>query len=136
MTAPLDLLPQLFENDSSGDALGDAFCSANDAQSRRVQGITLTPAWLVERMLDEVSLEAFDTIVDCGAGTGRFTIAAARRFPKARVVAVEQNPELLALLRQRLWECGLNKRVSVVEGDFRAVDIPRAGRTLFLGNPP
>jgi adenine-specific DNA-methyltransferase len=138
VTAPLDLLPQLvlFENDSSCDALGDAFCLANDAQSRRVQGITLTPAWLVERMLDEVSLEAFDTIVDCGAGTGRFTIAAARRFPKARVVAVEQNPELIALLRQRLSEFGLNKRVSVVEGDFREVDIPRAGRTLFLGNPP
>ena len=138
MNSPLDLLPQLalFENDSGGDALGDAFCTANDAQSRRTQGITLTPAWLVERMLDEVSDEAFDTIVDCGAGTGRFTIAAARRFPQARVVAVEQNPELITLLRQRLWECGFNKRVSVVEGDFRTADIPRAGRTLFLGNPP
>jgi FkbM family methyltransferase len=138
MNSPPDLLPQLalFENDSSGDALGDAFCMANDAQSRRIHGITLTPEWLVARMLDEVSDEVFDTIVDCGAGTGRFTIAAARRFPKARMVAVEQNPELIALLRQRLWECGLNKCVSVVEGDFRTADVPRAGRTLFLGNPP
>lgn len=138
MAGPLDHVPQptLFEPDSGSDALGDAFCITNDAQTRRLQGITLTPAWLVERMLDEVGDEAFDTLVDCGAGTGRFTIAAARRFPKAHIVAVEQNPELIALLRQRLWECGLNSRVSVVEGDFRAVDIPRLGRTLFLGNPP
>ena len=138
MAGPLDHVPQptLFEPDSGSDALGDAFCITNDAQTRRLQGITLTPAWLVERMLDEVGDEAFDTLVDCGAGTGRFTIAAARRFPKAHIVAVEQNPELIALLRQRLWECGLNSRVSVVEGDFRVVDIPRLGRTLFLGNPP
>ncbi len=138
MNSPLDLPPQLalFDKDASRDLLGEAFCTANNAQSRRVQGITLTPEWLVERMLDEVSNEAFDTIVDCGAGTGRFAVAAAQRFPNARVVAVEQNPELIALLRQRLWECGLNKRVSVVEGDFREAGIPRAGRTLFLGNPP
>ncbi len=133
-----DFAPQLalFEADASTDALGDAYCVENDAQARRVQGITLTPAWLVERMLDEVSDERFDTIVDCGAGTGRFAIAAALRFPAARVVAVEQNPELVALLRQRLWECGVSQRVDIVEGDFRSVAIPRKGRALFVGNPP
>ena len=126
----------LFDADPSRDALGDAYCADHDAQSRRAQGITLTPAWLVERMLDEVCGDGFDTIVDCGAGTGRFTIAAARRFAHARIVAVEHNADLVALLRQRLWECGVSDRVDVIEGDFRAVTIPRVGRTLFLGNPP
>ena len=93
--ASLDSMPQLalFENDADVnpniDGLGEAFCLANDAPSRRAEGITLTPAWLVERMLDEVASDGFETIVDCGAGTGRFAIAAARRFPAARVIAVE-----------------------------------------------
>ena len=126
----------LLDADVQHDALGAAFCIDNDAQARRLHGITLTPAWLVERMLDEVGGAGFDTIVDCGAGTGRFAIAAALRFPKARVVAVESNPDLIVLLRQRLWECGLAGRVVVIEGDFRTMTIPRAGRTLFLGNPP
>ena len=142
----LELMPQLalFEDDASVeghadvtvDALGEAYCLAHDAQTRRTQGITLTPAWLVERMLDEVASDGFETIVDCGAGTGRFAIAAARRFSAARVIAVEQNPELAALLRQRLWECGLLGRVAVIDGDFRSVALPTSGRTLFLGNPP
>ena len=144
--ASLDSMPQLalFENDANAqgksdtniDALGEAYCLANDAQTRRAEGITLTPAWLVERMLDEVAGDGFETIVDCGAGTGRFAIAAARRFPAARVVAVEQNPELARLLRQRLREYGWLGRVTVIEGDFRSATIPTSGRTLFLGNPP
>lgn len=126
----------LFGGDVFDDAVGAAYCVENDAQARRAQGITLTPEWLVDRMLDEVSGDAFDTIVDCGAGTGRFAIAAALRFPKAHVVAVEQDAELLALLRQRLRECGLAGRIALIEGDFRSVAIPRRGRTLFVGNPP
>ena len=127
---------ELFEPGSNADALGDTFCIDNDAQSRRAHGITLTPPWLVGRMLDEVQGRAFQTIVDCGAGTGRFAIAAALRFPRARVVAVEQHPELVALLRQRVRESGLAQRVSVIEGDFREVHLPLQGRSLFIGNPP
>ena len=133
---PLSSQAELFDANALGDVLGDAFCAANDADSRRPHGITLTPAWLVERMLDEVQNDAFQTIVDCGAGTGRFAIAAALRFPKARVVAVEQHPELVLLLRQRLVESCVSRRVTVVEGDFREVHIPTRGKTLFIGNPP
>ena len=51
---PLSSQVELFDANALGDVLGDAFCAANDADSRRPHGITLTPAWLVERMLDEV----------------------------------------------------------------------------------
>ena len=116
VSEPLDRAAQLalFDGDVRHDALGAAFCEDNDAQARRLHGITLTPTWLVDRMLDEVSGETFDTIVDCGAGTGRFAITAALRFSKARIVAVEQNADLIALLRQRLRECGLVNRVAVI----------------------
>ena len=146
VNSSLDSMPQLalFEIDAKAqghadmnvDTLGEAYCLANNALTRRSQGITLTPAWLVERMLDEVADDGFDTIIDCGAGTGRFAIAAARRFPTARVIAVEQNSDLATLLRQRLRECGLLGRVDIIAGDFRSVTIPTSGKTLFLGNPP
>ena len=133
---PLQSQAELFDADTLGDSLGDAFCAANDADSRRPHGITLTPLWLVERMLDEVQDGGFQTIVDCGAGTGRFAIAAALRFPKARIVAIEQHPELVLLLRRRIVESGVSQRVTVVEGDFREVHVPTRGKTLFIGNPP
>ena len=127
---------ELFDPSAVSDALGAAWCVQNDAASRRAQGITLTPPWLVERMLDEVIDTPYDTNVDCGAGTGRFAMAAAPRFPEARIVAIEQSAELIVLLRQGLRESGLAGRVEVIEGDFRDVPIPRTGRTLYLGNPP
>jgi hypothetical protein len=120
----------------SFDDRGDAFCLVNDAASRRSEGITLTPRWLVDGMLAAVAGHAFETIVDCGAGTGRFAIAAALRFPKARVVAIEQNATLAALLRQRAEEHGVATRIDIVLGDFREVDVPLIGRALFVGNPP
>ena len=127
---------ELFDSGPRSDALGEAYCVDHDAASRRRQGITLTPHWLVERMLDAVSEGGYQTFVDCGAGTGRFAIAAALRFPTARVIAIEQSAELATLLRQRLRECGVSGRVEVVEADFREVALLRRGKTLFIGNPP
>lgn len=128
--------PDLFGMADVYDALGDAFCIENDAASRRGEGITLTPRWLVDCMLNSVGHGEFETIVDCGAGTGRFAIAAALRFPRARIVAVEQNEVLAALLTQRAAEQGVERRIDIVVGDFRDARVPLAGRTLFVGNPP
>ena len=137
MSVPLQQQVELFDPPTADDALGEAYSQANAPEDRRVHGITLTPAWLVDRMLDlAASRGAFDTIVDCGAGTGRFAIAAALRFPRAKVVAVETHPEMAALLRQRLRECSLARRIDVVEADFREASLPLRGRTLFIGNPP
>jgi SAM-dependent methyltransferase len=44
-------------------------------------------------------LSATSTVVDLGAGTGRFALAAARRF--GRVIAVDVSPAMLNSLRER-----------------------------------
>lgn len=120
-----------------GDTEAQAFCAHTSPQSRREQGITFTPDWLVERMLARAAvLGAFDTIVDAGAGTGRFALAAARRFPRASVIAVELNEDLVRALQTRIREAGLSARIRVVGGDYRAVQLEPRGRTLFVGNPP
>ena len=127
----------LFATGAGEDLLGERFCLDNDALTRRASGITLTPQWLVDAMLARYGAdEGFYTIVDCGAGTGRFAIAAARRWPAARLVAVERGREMAALLRQRLVETGMSRRVEIIVDDFRHFVAPTAGRTLYLGNPP
>jgi tRNA/tmRNA/rRNA uracil-C5-methylase (TrmA/RlmC/RlmD family) len=44
-------------------------------------------------------LDATSTVVDLGAGTGRFALAAARRF--GHVTAVDISPAMLEFLRRR-----------------------------------
>lgn len=137
MTSAL-MQPDLFEVDERlSDPQADDYCTRVPAALRRGEGITFTPEWLVDRMLDHCAqLGDFDTIVDPGAGSGRFAIAAAKRFPLAQVLAIERNAELAAQLRQRLQGLQLTNRVRVIEGDFRNVAITTNGRVLYVGNPP
>ena len=51
---------------------------------------------------------------DAGAGSGRFLLAAARRFPNAKLVAVETDPLALAILRANLAVRGLARRAGPV----------------------
>jgi Methyltransferase domain len=124
------------------DPLGDHYSRSVSAQDRRSIGATLTPAAIVNAMLGWAQREAAalgspSRVVDPGAGTGRFAISAARAFPNAHVIAVENSSVMLALLRANLHAAGLGHRIEVVAHDFRAVELPpKAGPTLFLGNPP
>jgi hypothetical protein len=120
------------------DPVGRDFCLERPAAERRAFGITLTPEWLVNWMLDRcAAFGDFDCIVDPGCGTARFASAAARRWPRVRVIGVESQQELAALARDVLANSGLNHRVEVAAADYRCFDLPRfAGRTLFIGNPP
>jgi hypothetical protein len=73
------LQADLFDADATYDAIGATVCARMTADDRRSRGITLTPQWLVDLMLRRVrSHGSFDNIVDAGAGSGRFCMAAAR----------------------------------------------------------
>ena len=66
-------------------------------------------------MLAELGIGADATVVDIGAGTGQFTLAAAGAV--GRVVAVDVSPVMLARLREKLAERGAGN-VETVEGGF------------------
>jgi SAM-dependent methyltransferase len=57
-------------------------------------------------------------VLDLGAGTGTGTIALARCFAGADVVAVDQSPEMLARIRSRAAALGLAGRVTTVQADL------------------
>lgn len=54
------------------------------------------------------------TLVDLGAGTGRFVIAAAREF--GRIVAIDVSPEMLSVVRKRAAAAGLSNLNCVQAG--------------------
>jgi ubiquinone/menaquinone biosynthesis C-methylase UbiE len=66
-------------------------------------------------VLREYGLGPTATVVDLGAGTGRFALAAARCF--GRVVAVDVSPAMLGLLGDRVAEAGLSN-VECVRAGF------------------
>lgn len=65
--------------------------------------------------LQSLGLEAGSTVVDLGAGTGQFTIAAASVC--TRVIAVDVSPLMLDQIRTKVSEAGL-ANVEVVEAGF------------------
>lgn len=71
-----------------------------------------------ERIVALAAPTAKDTVLEVGAGAGFLTEMLAR--PAARVIAVEFDRRLVAILRQRL---GDDKKIEIVAGDILAVDI-------------
>ncbi len=121
------------------DPLGDAYTRIVAPADRRYYGATFTPTSVVQSMLRWARSQGtpFARIVDPGAGSGRFVLAASRVFPDAEVIAVEKDAEIARLLRANIAAAGLAERVRVIVHDYRAVELPHIpGATLFIGNPP
>lgn len=123
------------------DPLGDAFLRLRRPADRRASGAVYTPKPIVDAMTAWLSkAPEVRRIVDPGAGSGRFTLAAGRAVTGARLVAVESDPLALLLLRANLTVAGLAERAEVVPGDYRRVrpEDPDDQRepTAFIGNPP
>ena len=120
------------------DPLGEALVALRSAAQRRTVGAVYTPTAIVQAMLRWLQTQdAPARIVDPGAGSGRFTVAAGLAFPNAQLVAVEIDPLAALVLRANLAVAGLAARTEVVVGDFRTLRLPPVvGRTAFIGNPP
>jgi hypothetical protein len=119
------------------DPLGEAFCRLRPPTVRRKLGATYTPEPLVRSMIAWTARHEPERVVDPGAGSGRFLVAAGRAFPKASLVAVETDPTAALLCRAHLHTAGLARRARVIVRDYRELELPEIdGRTLFVGNPP
>lgn len=120
------------------DPLGHAFCRLRSPAIRRRQGAVYTPRPIVDAMLAWAAAESSPArIVDPGAGSGRFLLAAGRVFPDAELVAVEIDPLAALMLRANAAALNMAGRMTVYLDDYRAVTLPATdGPTLFLGNPP
>lgn len=131
------------------DPLGDAFALVRTAGERRRQGATYTPLPIVRSMIEwaanfqkSAGWAEPERVVDPGAGSARFLLAAARRFPNAELIGVELDPLAALIARANLAAGGYATRSRIVVGDYRVGDYrdlklpPAGGRTLYVGNPP
>ena len=123
---------------SGADPLGDAYCRIRNSEARRDLGQTYTPSTIISSMLEWSANEvAPSRVVDPGSGSGRFTVAAGRKFPKAQLLASDVDPIATLMTRGSIAAAGFAKRSTVVLRDYRGMDHdPADGPTLFIGNPP
>ena len=88
----------------------------------RVQSLGLDVLWrrrALACLAGEVSSPR--QILDLATGTADFAIAAARRFPDARVTGVDLTPAMLDVGRRKVMSAGLADRVVLEEGNACAL---------------
>lgn len=134
------------------DALAESYEVCISPHNRRQLGTVFTPNGVVDHMLNLVDAELDGEpacVVDPGAGVGAFTLAAARRRPSARILAVDINVVTLGLLaariaHERMVDVDFARRAGTI--DLELADyldtLPRIfsptapGPVVVLGNPP
>lgn len=123
---------------SGQDILGDLYSASIAPEERRPLGQTFTPQPIIATMMGWASAHSTPTrVVDPGAGSGRYAIAAALAFPDATIVASDIDPLATLMTRANAAVLGVGNRVCVVLGDYRTLALPAVdGPTLFIGNPP
>lgn len=74
-------------------------------------------------LIENLPLEANSVVADIGAGTGYFSFPIAARVPQGRVLAVDIQPEMLALIEQRRTASG-TANIETILGTERDTRLP------------
>ncbi len=85
-----------------------------------------------EHVLDVLALREGSTVADVGAGSGYFTVRMAKRVgPRGRVLATDLQPEMLAMLREKVAAAKLGNVVPVLATESDA-KLPKREVDLVL----
>lgn len=82
-------------------------------------------------LMANLPLEKDFTIADIGAGTGYFTIRMAELVPEGKVLAVDIQPEMLAIIDRKKAELEVNK-VQSIEGTVTNPNLPGNSVDMLL----
>ena len=82
-------------------------------------------------LIEALPLEPDDVVADIGAGTGYFSFRMAKRVPAGRVLAVDIQPEMLAIIQARI-DRGEGDNVTPVQGAVDDPNLPESGVDLIL----
>ncbi|MGI8606473.1 MAG: peptide chain release factor N(5)-glutamine methyltransferase [Gaiellaceae bacterium] len=89
---------------------------------------------VVERCLELIrGLEA-PTVLDVGTGSGAIALSIADEHPGAQVLGVDSSAKALAVARDNVRRCGLERRVELAESDLLAG--VGSSFDLVVSNPP
>jgi len=95
----------------------------------------LSDRGILTRIVDALGVERNDTVVEIGSGRGNLTDILRERMPGGRLIAIEYDRALAAVLRERYAG---DVHVQVVEADVLATDLGALAGDDFLlvGNVP
>jgi len=93
--------------------------------------------WMVDQVLrcDPVWRAARPRLADVGTGTGCIALALAAQRPQARILAIDRDPESLALARENRARLGLEASVELRLGDL-LTGLPEDSLDVVVSNPP
>ena len=74
-------------------------------------------------LVDSLPLDPSDTVADIGAGTGYLTFRVAPRVPQGNVLAVDIQPEMLTMIRERIEKRDVTN-VTPVRGTVQDPNLP------------
>lgn len=125
-----------YRSPSSGGT-GKIYMGREISQVMRPQGA----AWLErpdreteeqpEKLLTILSLEPDDVVADIGAGTGYFAFRISPQIPRGQLLAVDIQPEMLEIIRQKKREYGAGNVVPIL-GTAKDPHLPEASVDLVL----
>ena len=75
------------------------------------------------RLVRALELDSSDVVADIGAGTGYFTFRLSQAVPQGKVFAVDVQPEMLAIIRERMTQEGAGN-VEPVLGTEKTPSLP------------
>lgn len=84
-----------------------------------------------EEVLDFINLKNSDILADIGAGTGYFSVRAAKRLNPGKVLAVDSEPNMLEYLRKRAFNLGI-KNIETVLSVHHQVNLPQMANVILL----
>jgi precorrin-6B methylase 2 len=81
--------------------------------------------------IERLPVETDDVVADIGAGTGYFSIPLAERLPDGKVLAVDIQPEMLAIIEQKKENLGVDN-VETILGTASDPGLPAGGVDLIF----
>ena len=84
-----------------------------------------------DQLVKNLPLRPGDVFADIGAGTGYFTFRVSPRIPEGKVLAVDIQPEMLAIIEERVQRAGVGNVVLVL-GSPNDPNIPDATVDMAL----
>ena len=84
--------------------------------------------------LSKLDLRPNDTFLDIGCGTASVSIAAAKQYQDASIIAIDDRPEAVSAAKENITNYGLGGRITVIHGEATNVlnDIEKAD-CAFIG---
>lgn len=78
----------------------------------------------VSQAIENMQLKPHEVIADIGAGSGYYTFRMAEKVPEGKVLAVDLQPEMLDIMRQKIKQNKI-KNVKLIQGQENKPNLPK-----------